>query len=793
MRSQEDSGCLRVLTWRLTAWMVAVGISLTAPHASSFAQQNPVHSRPVDNVDVFTGTSNSRWMQFPGATMPMGLVKMSPDNQANVWNGGYEYTIASVAGFSFLHTIGLSSVSVMPVTGSLEEYPGHPKLFAGPSDGPFAQMWTAGYRSRINKTTEVGRPGYYAVDLLDAQTRVELTATERTGWMRFTPPADRPTHLIFDFGGPAEEQGRLIAVSVRRVNSHQVEGFVTQSNKYAGEFTVYFHTELSGSVRSMSSWVNGDYTGSDTNYGTEWRRPRERKYDVDSFESAGSGGVWLDLDSSENKPYVIRTGISLVSLEEARNNLKVEAEPFGFDFDKVAQAAGKAWDALLSRVDVQGGTADDRKKLYTNLYRAYTGKALLEDVSGTYRDACGEIQQVNPKGQHLYSSDAVWGAQWTLGPLWALLNPELTNSFNSALVLGAERGGWLPYAPVNMRYSPIMDAHHEVAMLAGAWQKNIRGFDGEAAYSAMRKVVTSPGVPYTCKGKYPQGRAGDVHLAAYMKYGYIPEEDGPASSTFEYAYDDACVASMARALGKSADALFFDRRSHNWKNSLSPVTAFAQRRRADGSWVEPNDLYHFGTTGGWTGPGFLEGTPWIYSWFVPQDVPGLVRVVGEDRFNQRLEEGFREKHVDLTNEPNLQAPWLFNFSGKPWLTQRYARYVFSDVFDTSPLNGWPGEEDEGQMGAYVVLAGIGLFDMQGGCTEDPAYQVSGPAFSKVVLHLAGGDFEIYAHNNSAANVYIQSAKLNGKQLNHMQISHKDVQHGGRLDLEMGATPNMAIH
>lgn len=762
---------------------------MPACFAPAQSSGRPKASRPVDKVNVFTGTSNSRWMLFPGATLPMGLVKMSPDNQGNVWNGGYEYTVGSIEGFSFLHTLGLASFNVMPLAGSLENGTGQTKLFPGPSDGPFGQMWTAGYRSRIDKKTETGRPGYYAVDLLDSGMHVELTATERTGWMRFTPSSLEPMHLILDFGLPAEEAGELLKISVKRTADNEIVGSMTERNKYAGEYTVFFDMQLSRKVASMGSWENDEYQGSDKNYGVEWRRPRPMKMGVSSFESTRTGGVWLDLDTSVSGPVVVRTGISLVGIEQAHGNLVAEAGSYGFDFDAVSRAAGETWNRLLSRVEVQGGTNDDAVKLYTNLYRTYTGKALLDDVDGSYRDACGEVQHLPAqKGLHLYSSDALWGAQWDLGPMWSLLSPETLNSVDAALVFEAQHGGWLPSGTPNLRYAPIMDAHHEMALLTGAWQKGIRGFDGEAAYAAMRKVLTSPAVPYTCNGKYPGGIAGDRHMAAYMKLGYVPEEDGPASSTFEYAYDDACAATLAHALDKPKDAAMFAARSQNWRNSLSPKTDFAQRRRADGTWVEPNNLYNFGTTGGWSGPGFLEGTAWIYSWFVPQDVPALVRTVGRERFNERLQQGFAEKRVDLTNEPNLQAPWLFNYSGKPWLTQKYARSVFHDIFDTSPLNGWPGEEDEGQMGAYVVLAGIGLFDMEGGCMDRPEYQISGPAFKEVTLHLSGGDFRIIAHNNSATNVYIQSAKLNGKPLHRLAIAHADMVHGGELVLEMGPRP-----
>jgi predicted alpha-1,2-mannosidase len=743
----------------------------------------------ADLVNVFTGTSNSRWMQFPGATVPMGLVKMSPDNQGNVWNGGYEYTIASISGFSFLHSFGLSSMSVMPIIGLIETEPGHAKLFPGPSDGPFGGMWTAGYRSRIRKDTETGKPGYYAVDLVDAKTRVELTATARTGWMRFHFPTGEQTHLLFDFAAPVEENAELIGFAVKRVSATEIEGSLTQRNGYAGEFTVYFVCQFSQAFTTMNFWQTGEYTGADTNYGVEWRKPRTIRSNVAEIASKQPGGIWLDFVTSADAPVVARTGVSLTGLTQARENLRAESAPHGFDFDSVARAASASWNTLLDRVDVEGGSQDDKVKLYTNLYRMYSAKAILDDVDGSYRNACGEVQKTTAPANHLYSSDSVWGTQWTLGPAWSLLAPEILTSFDNALLLEAKRDGWLPQAPVALRYSPVMAGQHEIALLMSALQKGIPGVDREAAYEAIRKVLTTPGEPYTCGGSFPQGMAGDRHLAVYMSHGYVPEETGPASSTFEYAYDDSCAATLAASLGKTEDAAMFAKRSENWRNSFSPESAYAQRRHANGSWVEPNDIHLFGTTGGWNGPGFVEGTPWIYSWFVPQNVKGLIDAVGKDRFNQRLQEGFEKQYVDLTNEPNLQAPWLFNYSGKPSLAQEYARVAFSEVFDTSPLNGWPGEEDEGQMGAYVVLAGIGLFDMEGGCAAEPSYQISGPAFSRVVLHLQGGNFEIVARNNSAQNLYIQSAILNGVPLKKPRLKHSQMLHGGKLVLEMGPKPS----
>ncbi len=752
------------------------------------SQSAAKRTTPADWVNVFTGTSNSRWMQFPGATVPFGLVKFSPDNQGNVWDGGYEYTIASISGFSFLHSMALSSMSVMPMVGSLEMEPGQSRLFPGSADGPFGQMWTAGYRSRIRKDTETGKPGYYAVDLVDAKTRVEVTSTMRTGWMRVQFPSSDQAHLLYDFAPAAEEKSEIHQVHVQRVGDREIRGSLTQRNGYAGDFTVYFVSQFSQPFMQMDSWQAGEYAGGETNYGTDWRIPRTLSSNVLQLESKKASGILLNFKTTAGEKIVVRTGISLVGEEEARRNLETESAPYHWDFDAVATGARKEWNALLERVDVEGGSDDDRTKFYTNLYRAYSAKAVLEDAEGTYRDACGAVRKIEAPADHMYSSDALWGAQWTLGPLWTLVTPERVNSYSNFMLLEAKRDGWLPYAPVNLRYAPIMAAQHQVAVLVGAWKKGATSFDPQAAYVAVKKVLTTPGEPFTCGGTYPGGFAGDRHLAAYLASGYVPEEAGPASSTFEYAYDDACAATFADGLGHTEDAIYFARRSKNWRKNFDPESHYARRRLADGTWVTPFNLHQFGTGGSWNRPGFVEGTPWIYTWFVPHDIPGLIAAMGRDTFNSRLEEGFAKSYVDLTNEPNLQAPWLFNLSGKPSLAQKHARDVFSHVFDTSPLNGWPGEEDEGQMGAYVVLAGMGLFDLEGGCDREPGYQISGPAFRRVVLHLKDATFEIAAHNDSDTNVYIHSATLNGHRLSELRLKHADLIRGGKLVLEMSSHP-----
>ena len=744
---------------------------------------------PVDQVNVFTGTSNSRWMMFPGATLPFGLVKLSPDNQGNVWNGGYEYTVQSVSGFSHLHGFGLSGLSIMPVTGPMEYNQGLFRVFPGAPDGPFGNMWTSGYRSRIRKETERGSPGYYSVDLLDWRVKAELTATARCGVLRFTFPETPEAHLVLDFAFPTEEQCRIIGVTVRRTGPAEIEGCIHQQNQYAGEHRVFFVLRTDRPFLSIDAWQRGEPPTKDTNYGTDWRTAVDYRKEVTSLDGHDRCGVVLNFKVEHAGAIQVHTGVSLTSIQGARANLETELQGYGWDFESVVRNAREAWARILSPIEVSGGTEEQRSLFYTCLYRAFSAKSAIQDADGQFVDFTGESRRLpDPRGA-VYSSDGLWGCQWTLFPLWTLASPATASSWANFLVESAKTWGWIPEAPVRGGYSPVMVAQHQQALIVSCYQKGIRDFDVPAAYRAVKHDLTSPGTAMP-NGGY----AGNRNLSGYLAHGYVPDEEGPTSNTFEYAYDDWAASQFAASLGHEADRVEFLRRSGFWKNNMDPVTGYARRRHASGEWVAGNDLFKFGTIGGWNGPGFVEGNAWLYTLFVPHDPQALVTMIGRDEFNRRLEEGFARDYVDLTNEPNLQAPFLFNYSGRPWLTQKYTRQSLEQLWNISPLVGWIGEEDEGQLSALYVLWSMGLFEMDGGCSTLPHYDLSGPLFDRVVLHLdphyyGGRDFVIEAHGNGPGRPYIQSAKLNGRLYNSPRIGHDVIVAGGKLELEMGPGPN----
>lgn len=752
--------------------------------STAFAQK-----QPADYVNLFTGTSNSRWMLFPGPTTPFGMVKLSPDNQENVWNGGYEYTIGSISGFSHLHAMSLSGLSVMPAVDKLDLYPGQPKTFPGASDGPFGTMWTAGYRSRFDKKTEVASPGYYAVKLLDADVYAELTSTTRTGWLRFTFPESSQSRILFNFDFPVEEKTEILDVSVRQVSTTEIAGSIKCRNGYADAFTVHFVSQLSRSIGSLKGWTTLPYDGESTSYGTAWRNKQTILTIKDSLTDKKLTGVFAEFSTKKDEKITVRTGISFVSVANARLNLTEESKLFGWDFDQVVAATRTTWNDLLKTVTITDASEGNKEKFYTAFYRAYAGKSVYSDVDGSYTDMFEKPQKLRAPADAVYSADSFWGTQWDNTPLWTLLTPHYANSWVNAMLEMYDRGGWIADSPTGFEYAPIMDAQHHIALIISSYQKGIRNFDAEKAWRAIHHGLTTPDtIPAS------GGHAGSRSLVSYLKYGYVPDEDGPTSNTLEYAFDDWMAAQFAKTLKKDDAYDYFKKRSENFRNTFDPATKYMRRKHRDGTFVQNFDPFHFGTENGWKGSGYMEGNAWLYSFYVPHDLPALVEMMGKDTFNERLEEGFRLNHVDMGNQPNLQAPFLFNYSGKPWLTQKFSRHVLDTFYNNSPYNAWQGEEDEGQLSSLFVLMSLGLFEMDGGCAEDPAYDLSSPLFQKAVIHLdkqyyGGNTFTIETVNNSPENVYIQSVTLNGKPLTKPFLKHSDLIKGGKLVYTLGGQPN----
>jgi predicted alpha-1,2-mannosidase len=755
--------------------MKSIFILLFTFSAMLFSQQ-----QPVDYVNPMIGTSNSRWMVFPGPAMPFGMVKLSPDNQKNVWNGGYEYTINSIAGFSHIHSWAMGGLSVMPVTGEKT------RTFPGPADGPFKGMWTSGYRSRFYKDEEKASLGYYKVKLYDHDVLAELTATTRCGYLRFTYPQSESSRILFNFNFEYEENDpAMIEAYVKKVSDTEIEGYTKMRSSFADVYTVHFVARFSKPLKNFQSWQMKPFDGKNL-YGTNWQREVVFFNDNEKMLT-GDCGALVTFSTEQDEVIEMQTGISLVSIDQARLNLDTEMKPFGWNFQKVVDNCRNEWNNILSRIDVTGGSEVDKEKFYTGLYRAYASRTIWNDVNGKYIDMCEKTQQLKAPADNIYGCDGFWGSHWNLFPLWTTLTPDIANSWINSLLEFYDKGGWLPQGPEGIEYCEVMVGAHQIKLIISAYQKGIRDFDVQKAYEAMKKNQMIPGINHPCGGW-----AGNKNLESILKYGYVANEDGPVSNTLETAFDDWALAQMAKTLDKSEDYNYFMKRSQNYKNIFDPETKFMRQRHADGRWVQEWDsLYDHGT---WYGSGYVEGTAWHYTFFVPHDYPGLINLAGRELLIWRLEEGFQKGYIDIGNQPNMQAPYIFNYLGAPWLTQKYATKSLQEAYDNTPLRGYPGEEDQGQMSAFFVLGAMGLFQMDGGCSVEPYYDLSTPLFDEIVIHLdekyySGKTFTIKTEKQSPQSIYISDIHLNGKKINQPRLMHKDFIKGGELLIKLQDEPD----
>jgi len=724
---------------------------------------------PADWVDPFIGTTKAglRWMLFPGPAMPFGMVKLSPDNRGGrTWRAGYDYEIPTLLGFSHVHSWSMSGLLMMPATGPL-------KLIQGPESGS-----PESFRSSFRHETETASPGYYAVTLDDYKIRAELTTTTRAGFQRYTFPQTDQARVMLVLDVPGEMSTVVTNAVIRKVSDTEIEGESHQINatgELQQKYTLHFVARFSKPFDSMGGWV-----GTDT------------AVHPDCAEISGAGivGAFANFRTTKGEAILVKTGISYVSIEQARLNLTAEMDRFGWDFDRVRKNARDTWNGLLKRLEVEGGTDTDRTKFYTNLYRSFVARTIFSDANGKYIDPKGRVQQLKNPESPMMGCDAFWNTFWNLNQLWGLVTPHILNQWvNSQLEL-YDKGGWLGKGPGGLRYSGIMVANHEDALLVSAWQKGIRNFDGEKAYEAVRHMQTTPGeIYYKGVDRY----VGMEEFQPYHDLGYVPVEDGRVSLTLEYAYDDWCAAQFARALGKMDDYRYFAKRAQNYRNVYDPSVGYFRPRHRDGKWLKDFSPFDH--------KNYTEGSAWQYAWWVPHDMKGLLGLMGKQAFIYRLNDGFErsrpafasDNYVSVGNQPNMEAPWLFNYAGAPWLTQKWTREVMEHAYGVGPA-GYVGDEDQGQMGSYFVMMALGLFEMDGGCSMKPVYEIGSPLFNRAVIHLdnhyyPGGEFVVEAKNNSKENVYIQSATFNGEPLDKPWIYHVDVVKGGTLELVMGPKPN----
>lgn len=730
-------------------------------------------------VDTRIGTAHSRWMIAPGPWMPFGMVKLSPDNQNTGWQAGYQPTFESIGCFSHIHEWTMGGLGMMPTNGQLQ-------ITIGDELDP-----DSGYRSRIDKRTEEAPLGSYKVKLTDYDIIAELTATTHCGFQRYTFPKDRSdARVLVDLHIPTEYDYLLEAVEIKQINAYRIEGYSKQlsknvwSNDADQEYTIHFVIEFDKPIQSMGGWIN------------DVLQPTQHLKAKDVTDA----GVWLQFNSGDIVQ--ARSGISLVSIANASLNLETEITAlFDWDFEAVKNNQLNTWNELLGRIKITTNNKDEKVRFYTNMYRALCSRNIWSDVNGEWVSADEQIRKFSNPDHMALGCDAFWNTFWNLNQFWNLVTPEWSNRWVNSQLAMYDANGWLSKGPAGMEYIPVMVAEHEIPLIVSTWQMGIRDFDAEKAFAAAKKMQTTP------SQKVCGGYAGNRDLIPYLEHQYVPADKGRFSNTLEYSFDDWTLGQFAKSLGKEKEYETFNARGNWWKNAINPETGYAQMRNSDGTWSLDFDPFHSGAN-----HQYVEGNSWQLTYFVPQNVPALADIIGRKRFIERLQWGFEASEPWRYNAPNdqywdfpvvqgnqqsMHFAFLFNWVGKPWLTQKWTRSIIERYYGSGTANAYLGDEDQGQMSAWLVMASIGLFQMDGGCSIDPIYEIASPLYEEIVIDLGerygrGQNFTIKATNASRNNKYIQSAVLNGNKLNTFSFPASELLKGGILILEMGEEPNYKL-
>jgi predicted alpha-1,2-mannosidase len=750
---------------------------------------------PVDYVDPQIGSVHGRWFFYTPAAVPFGMAKLAPHTNAYGSFGGwgpcgYDDRHTSIEGFGHFHEFQVGGVVFMPTTGKIKTVPG---TLENPDDG---------YRSRFDKDSEHAEPGYYRVTLKDYGIKAEMTTTERVGFHRYTFGESGKANLIIDIGHRQGESSDVTDAFAQIVNENEVEGYVETYPEYAKfcdpdkRVKMYFVARLSKSPSETGSFVDSVQTSG-------------------TFKTKGTGnGLYLVFDTAGDEVLEITTGLSYTSVENARLNMETEAS--GKTFDQVRQLAKDAWNDKLSRILVEDNDSINKVKFYTGLYHALSGRGISSDVNGQYPLADGGTGQIplDQNGQPAYrhfNTDGMWGGFWNLSQLWALAYPDYFREYIQANIDFYKNRSWLHDGQAAGVFTNGVQTNFQGLLIASAYNCGIRDFEVDKGYEAALKNETEYQGRNLGNGKY------DLHH--FVKNGYVPYKDTVlsngwvfnfgASHTLEYAFSSYAVAQMAKQMGKTDDYKKLMNQAAYYRNLFDSDTKFIRPKTEDGNFIS-----EFDPMKAWDG--FQEGNAFQFTWYVPHDVHGLIQLMGKDEFNRRLEEMFEsasqnnfggdadeihsfsgiEAMYNHGNQPSLHNAWLFNYSGQPWQTQKWTRAICDNFYGTEPLHGYGvgQDEDQGQLGAWFVMAAIGLFDVQGHTAENPSFQFGSPLFKKVSIQLdpsyySGNELVIETKNNSKDYVYVQSVLFEGTPVENCWIDRKQLMKGGSLVFEKGNQPD----
>ena len=751
----------------------------------------------VDYVDPNIGTAHCRWFFYTPAAIPFGMAKLAPSTDAHLGNPGgwqavgYDFRHTSIEGFANFHEFQVGGVVFAPTVGELQTVPGE---LENP-DG--------GYRSRFDKKDEVAAPGYYSVLLKDYGVKAELTAMKRVGFHRYTYPKTEQANLIFDIGNKQGESGEVKDAEVQYFEDGRVEGYVITSPVYVNiyqkgaDVRMYFSAVLNKKPVQVGTFVK------------DVVNPGKHQ------EKGPGAGLYMTFSTEEQEAVEVKVGLSYTSIENARFNRETEAADV--TFDQAKKNATDVWNESLSRIYVEGGKETDKVKFYTGLFHALLGRGLASDANGYYPKNNGTVGRIaldeegNPVHQH-YNTDAIWGGFWNLTQLWSLAYPEYYSDWIKSQLLVYQDTGWLGDGIACSKYVSGVGTNFTSLAIAAAYNCGIRDFDVKQGYEAALKNEVE------WRGRL-EG-AGKMDVRQFVERGYSPyekrfdmvtREEGSgfgASHTMEYSFSSFAVSQFAKHLGKEDDYKLLSNLSNGWKNLYDPETRLIRPKDTKGNFLED-----FNPLAPWKG--FQEGNAVQYTFYVPHQIDELVDLVGQETFNNRLDSIFLlsqknifggGKEVDAFaglktvynhgNQPNLHISWLFNFSGKPYLSQKWVRAILDEFYGLEGIHGYGygQDEDQGQLGAWYVMSALGLFDVKGLTEIDPKFQIGAPLFDKVTVRLnkdyyPGEKFVIEAKKQAVGDCYLQDISLNNRPQDTVQLPFSEVVRGGKLVLGLGASPN----
>lgn len=707
-------------------------------------------------VDPMIGT-DAHGHTFPGPASPFGMVQLSPETGIEGWDwcSGYHYSDSSIIGFSHLHLSGtggadLGDIMIMPFTGTRH-------WFSGTKEDP-----DSGYRSRFSHDEEEASAGYYSVMLQDYQIQAELTVTPRIGIHRYSFQGDDVASVIIDLKHGISSQPRAGYIEITGEN--EIRG-LRASQGWATDQQVYFVARFSHPIVSYEFMKDDEEAGNTSN----------------RVEGRSVKAI-LDFGKLSDRELMVKVGISAVDEEGALKNL--EAEATHWSFETYLAEVQDLWNQHLNTISIKGATLEQKRTFYTAMYHAQIAPALFTDVDGRYRGMDKNIHTA--EGHNVYTIFSLWDTFRATHPLFTLIAPDKNMEFINTMLLQYQQHGLLPVWELMANETGTMIGYHSIPVIWDAYQKGHRDFDAELAFEAMVKSAMQD----------------HIGLADYKNLGFIPmeREGNSVSKTVEYAYDDWCIAEMAKSLGRMDDYETFIHRAQNYRNVFDTSVGFLRGRRADGTWRTPFDPIESSILGSGD---FTEGNSWHYTFFAPHDVAGLIELLGGDElFSAKIDQMFAEEPIvtneaahDISgligqyaqgNEPSHHVAYLHNFAGRPWKTQEKVALIMDSLYTDKP-DGISGNEDCGQLSAWYIFSATGFYPVAPGSGD---YIIGSPLFEETTIHLANGkNFTVKTRGRTREAVYIQSAQLNGEPFHRSYISHQEIEAGGVLEFVMGTEPN----